>query len=68
MSKLFDRLKWYGKTLEIYSCNRKKNIVCKANNCCVNDGFCSFTSEWKYAKKTPLNYIKRLINIIRGKV
>lgn len=55
------------KSSEIYSCNRKKNTRCKANNCCVNDGFCSHTTEWKYAKRTPLNYIKRIINIIRGK-
>lgn len=51
----------------IYSCNRKKNIRCKARNCCVNDGFCSHTTKWQYAKRTPLNYIKRITNIIRGK-
>lgn len=56
------------KLSEIYSCNQKKNIQCKANNCCVNNGFCSHTTEWQYAKRTPLNIMKRLINIIRGKV
>ena len=56
------------KLSEVYSCNRKKNTLCKANNCCANDGFCSHTTEWKYAKRTPLNYMKRLINVIRGKV
>lgn len=56
------------KPCEIYSCNCKKNTQCKANNRCVNDGFCTHTTEWKYAKRTPLNYIKRIINIIRGKV
>lgn len=55
------------KSSEIYSCNRKKNTRCKANNCCVNDGLCSHTTEWQYAKRTLLNYIKRIINIIRGK-
>lgn len=52
---------------ELYSCNRKKNTLCKANNCCDKGGPCSHTSDWKYAKRTPLNYIKRVINKIRGK-
>lgn len=56
------------KLSEIYTCNRKKNIKCKANNCCINDGLCYHTTDWKYAKRTPVNYIKRLINILRGKI
>mgnify|MGYP004470433825 CR=1 FL=1 len=54
------------KLSEVYSCNCKKNIQCKASNCSTNGGFCSHTIEWQYAKRTPLNYIKRIINIIRG--
>lgn len=62
-----DSKEYIIKLSEIYSCNRKKNTQCKANNCCANNGFCSHTTEWEYAKRTPLNYIKRIINIIRGK-
>lgn len=54
--------------LGIYSCNYKKNNECK-KTCCQNiDGRygCTNTTKWKYAKRTPLNYIKRIINILRG--
>ena len=60
--------KYIIKLSEIYSCNCKKNTQCKARNCCTNNGPCSHTTEWRYAKRTPLNYIKRIINIVRGKV
>ena len=53
------------KLSKIYSCNCKKNTQCKARNCCTNNGPCSHTTEWRYAKRTPLNYIKRIINIIK---
>lgn len=39
------------KLSEVYSCNCKKHIQCKASNCSINGGFCSHTTEWQYAKK-----------------
>ena len=55
--------------IEIYSCNYKKNNECKKTCCQYIDGIygCTNTTEWKYAKRTPLNYIKKIINIVRGK-
>lgn len=53
--------KYIIKLSKIYSCNCKKNTQCKARNCCTN------TTEWRYAKRTPLNYIKRIINIVKNK-
>lgn len=52
--------------LETYSCNIYKNIECKKRNCICNNGPCKRVVDFKYAKRTPLNYIKRIINIIRG--
>ncbi len=52
-------------TIKMYSCNYKKNTKCKKINCCNCNGPCSHTTEWKFAKKTPLNYIKRIINITK---
>lgn len=68
--KRFAGLRWYGRLLELYSCNYKKNDCCKKTHCkYVNSSEeCTNTTKWKYAKRTPLNYIKRIINIIRGKV
>ena len=67
--KRFAGLRWYGKLLEIYSCNYKDNNSCKKTHCKYlnSNAECANTTEWKYAKRTPLNYIKRIINIIRGK-
>lgn len=57
------------KEIEIYSCNYKKNKECKKSYCQYLDGIygCTNTTKWKYAKRTPLNYIKRIINMLRGK-
>ena len=53
---------------ELYSCNYKKNIKCRKSVCkYFSCGDCKMTHQWQYAKRIPLNYIKRLINIIRGK-
>jgi len=48
---------------EVYSCNYNKNINCKKNNCKYSfcKGDCKNTTEWKYARRTPLNYIKHHI-------
>ena len=49
---------------ELYSCNYRKNDKCKKTHCKCIDGIegCTNTTEWQYAKRTPLNYIKRIIN------
>lgn len=54
---------WY----EVYSCNYNKNIQCKKTNCKYSlcGGDCSKTTQWEYAKRTPLNYIKH--HISKGK-
>lgn len=72
--KRFDGLRWYGNILyrtkriniwlHLYSCDINKNIECKKNNC--DKDFCSKTTKYKYAKKTPLNFVKKIINKIRG--
>lgn len=49
----------------VYSCNPKKNIKCKKTGCYINGGCCKHTTKFKYAKKTPLNLIKNLFNIIK---
>lgn len=52
---------------ELYNCNYKKNKCCRKSICKYFDcGACKMTHKWKYAKRTPINYIKRVINIIRG--
>ena len=53
--------------LETYSCNIKKNKDCNKRICVCKYGPCKRVTNFKYAKRTPLNYIKRIINIIRGK-
>lgn len=50
--------------LKTYSCNIKKNKECNKRNCLCNNGFCERTTDFKYAKRTPLNCIKRIINFI----
>jgi len=54
--------------LKTYKCNYKKNKECSKSHCKYRNGIegCTDTTKWKYAKKTPVNYIKRIINIIRG--
>ena len=53
----------------IYSCDVDKNIECNKKNCaiCHEDGYGCYTYiYYKYAKKTPLNLIKKIINRMRG--
>lgn len=54
--------------LETYSCNISKNIECNKRYCICHNGECKRTTDFKYAKRTPLNYIKRVINTIRGRI
>lgn len=53
--------------IETYSCNINKNKECTKTNCICNNKGCKRTTNFNYAKKTPLNYIKRIINIMGGK-
>lgn len=55
--------------LKSYSCDVNKNKECSKKNCaiCHRDGYgCIDTSKYKYAKKTLLNFIKKIINKMRG--
>lgn len=55
--------------LKIYSCNVDKNIECNKRNCAIyhkDRCSCTNTSRYKYAKKTPINFIKKTINKIIG--
>ena len=55
--------------LKIYGCDVNKNIECNKKNCaiCHEDGYgCTNTTQYKYAKKILLNFIKKIINKIRG--
>lgn len=52
-----------------YSCNHIKYKECPKTICayCYEDGYgCKHTSKYKYAKKNPLNFIKKIINKMRG--
>lgn len=51
-------------SLKTYSCDVNKNINCNKRYCSKN--FCTRTTQFKYAKKTPLNFIKKIINKLRG--
>lgn len=53
----------------LYTCNPRKNKGCTKWGCAhyyEGRNICSHTSKYKYAKKTPLNFIKKIINKIRG--
>ena len=55
--------------LRAYSCDVEKNRECNKKNCtiCCEDRYgCTNTTKYKYAKKTPLNFLKKIINKIRG--
>lgn len=55
--------------LKIYSCDAEKNRGCNKKNCAIyqENGYgCTYTTQYKYAKKTPLNFIKKIINKMRG--
>lgn len=55
--------------LRLYSCDVNKNKECNKKNCaiCYKDKYgCTNTTQYKYAKKTLLNFIKKIINKMRG--
>lgn len=55
--------------LRAYSCDVAKNKECNKKNCaiCNKDLYgCTNTTKYKYAKKTPINFIKKIINKKRG--
>ena len=55
--------------LRIYSCDVNKNKECNKKNCAIyhEDRYgCMHTTQYKYAKKTLLNFIKKIINKMRG--
>lgn len=55
--------------LRLYSCSIKKNKECNKKNCAIyhkNRYGCTKTTQYKYAKKTLLNFIRKIINKIRG--
>ena len=55
--------------LRVYVCDVDKNIECNKKNCAVyrEDRYgCTNTTQYKYAKKTVLNFIKKIINKMRG--
>ena len=55
--------------LRVYSCDVDKNKECNKKNCAIyhEDGYgCTNTTQYKYAKKTVLNFIKKIINKMRG--
>lgn len=53
--------------LRTYTCDYENNKECKAKYCILNNGPCSRTTKYKYAKKNVINYIKKIINKIRGR-
>ena len=55
--------------LKIYSCNVEKNKKCNKKHCAIyqTDRYgCRHTTQYKYAERTLLNFIKKIINKIRG--
>lgn len=53
----------------LYTCNPKKNKACSKMGCATiykGKDVCSHTSKYRYAKRTALNFIKKIINKIRG--
>lgn len=61
--------KYIDKWLKIYSCNTNKNKECSKTNCAIyhKDRYGrTNTTQYKYAKKTPINFLKKIINKIRG--
>ena len=43
----------------IYSCDKEKNKECTKKHCGT---YCNHTTNFKYAKKTPLNLLKFIKN------
>lgn len=56
-------IKQIDTNLSLYKCDKQKNKQCKKTVCNL---YRNRTSQYKYAKKTSINYIKKIINIIRG--
>ena len=57
--------KYIDTCLRVYSCDVTKNIKCNKKNCaiyCKDEYGCTNTTQYKYAKKTLLNFIKKIIN------
>ena len=57
------------KLLKIYKCDVEKNRKCNKKNCAIyqEDRYgCTHTLQYRYAKKTLLNFFKKLINKTRG--
>lgn len=55
--------------LRLYSCDVDKNKECNKKNCAIyhDDRYgCGNTTQYKYAKKTLINLVKKIINRMRG--
>lgn len=50
--------------LRTYTCDYKNNTECNKRYCIYNNGECSRTTEYKYAKKNFINHAKKIINKI----
>lgn len=60
-------IKDFDKWLKIYSCKVERNVECIKSHCAKEKGYgCTNTTQYKYAKRTPLNILKKLINQMRG--
>ena len=62
-------IQYINSLLRLYSCDVNKNANCNKKNCALYDENrygCKHTTQYKYAKRTPLNYIRKIINKIRG--
>lgn len=51
--------------INTYSCDTNKNDACNKRNC--SKKYCNRTTQYKYAKKTIINYIKKIINKMRNR-
>lgn len=68
IAKFLDK-DYIDKWLRIYSCDVYRNKECSKTNCaiCHGDRYgCTNTTQYKYAKKTLLNFIKKTMNRMRG--
>lgn len=48
--------------IKTYSCDINKNKKCNKKHCICNGGECRRTTKFEYAKRTPINYIKKVLN------
>lgn len=69
LDKLIGRIspskEYMNAIVETYSCNIDKNTKCNKRYC--SKDCCTKTTQYKYAKRTLINYAKKIINKIRGK-